>query len=220
MSRPAGSAAKPSADFTITGARRPVPTRVARELSSAATCDPYEALRPRRPRLPIPPDRAASRSRIPSDRPATWSACRTPCRSTSDPETPWRSGPHSRRGMSTPISRARPCGFCGSRVSIFTATTSKLGRPSLLSSASRAGISLPAGHAPGGPEIEQYGPAAPIRERLSAAPVAVGEGLDAASRRACAATWTAATSPWASGARRAPWPRPHGRRHRSALRCS
>ena len=75
-------------------------------------------------------------------RPAAWSACRTPCRLPSGPGTPSPTGRRNSRACAMPTSFSQAFGFCGSRVSMLTATTSNSGPPSLACSASSAGISL------------------------------------------------------------------------------
>ena len=101
---------------------------------------------------------------------------------------------------SMPTSFSQVFGFSGSRVSMLTATTSKLGSAELgLQRVERRHL-LAAGHAPGRPQVEQHGAAAPVGQRLVARRRA---SLKASVRQAFSGSWptpTAATSPRASGA--------------------
>ena len=69
--------------------------------------------------------------------------------------------------MPTSLSQAR--GLSGSRVSILTATTSKFVAAELCLQRVERRHLLAAGHAPGGPEVEQHRAAAPVGERALAA---------------------------------------------------
>ena len=67
-----------------------------------------------------------------------------------------------------PTSFSQVFGLSGSRVSILTATTSKSGPPSFCLQRVERRHFLAAGHAPGRPEIEQHGAAAPVGQRAPA----------------------------------------------------